>query len=159
MVSFPQAVCISLLPSAITNLSCWITEWQLLTAAQTIRHLCPVSCHFLPSAPTCARSPLTSYLLDPPVPGLLSLLTFWTHLCPVSSHFLPPGPKYNPQHPQPMFLQQCKRPSFTPIQKHRTSPSCILHSKLSVLWTEQQQLQLDWSVSLQTFEFRHIVKG
>jgi hypothetical protein len=69
---------------------------------------------------------------------------------------------YNPQHPQSMFLQQRERPSFTPTQKHTTLPFCILYSRLSVLWTEQQQqqqhVQLDWSVSLQTLELRHIVK-
>jgi hypothetical protein len=41
-----------------------------------------------------------------------------------SRHLIPLRSKYPPQHPvlkhpQPMFLPQCQRPSFTPIQNHR----------------------------------------
>jgi hypothetical protein len=40
---------------------------------------------------------------------------------PIPSYLIPPRPKYSPQHPilkhpQPTFLPQCQRPSFTPIQ-------------------------------------------
>jgi len=43
----------------------------------------------------------------------------------------PLGSKYSPQHPilkhpQPTFLPQCERPSFTPIQNYRQNCSCIL---------------------------------
>jgi len=43
---------------------------------------------------------------------------------PVSYHFLPSVSKFSPQqlvfkHLQSMFLPQCKRPSFTPIQNNR----------------------------------------
>ena len=41
-----------------------------------------------------------------------------------SCYLVPFGPKYSPQHPilkhpQPTFLSQCERPSFTPIQNKR----------------------------------------
>ena len=40
---------------------------------------------------------------------------------PVPRYLVPPRSKYSPQrlilkHPQPPFLPQCQRPSFTPIQ-------------------------------------------
>jgi hypothetical protein len=40
---------------------------------------------------------------------------------PLPSHFIPLRPKCSPQHPipkhpQPTFLPQCQRPSFTPIE-------------------------------------------
>ena len=43
---------------------------------------------------------------------------------PLPHCFFPPRPKYPPQysllkHPQPMFLPQCKWPSFTPAQKNK----------------------------------------
>ena len=40
------------------------------------------------------------------------------HAPPISFFFIlvPLRPKYSPQHPQPTFLRQCDRPSFTPIQ-------------------------------------------
>ena len=45
-------------------------------------------------------------------------------LPPLPCHLVPPKPKYSPQHPilqhpQPTFLPQCQRPSFTPIQNNR----------------------------------------
>src|SRR5215510_732722 len=41
---------------------------------------------------------------------------------PLPCHLVPLRPKYSPQHPilkhpQPTFLPQCQRPSFTPIQQ------------------------------------------
>ena len=36
---------------------------------------------------------------------------------PTRCHLVALGPKYPPQHPQSMLLQQCHRPSFTPIKK------------------------------------------
>ena len=46
-----------------------------------------------------------------------------TQLPPVPCSTVPPSPKYLPQHPvlrypQPVFLLQCGRPSFTPIQNN-----------------------------------------
>jgi hypothetical protein len=43
---------------------------------------------------------------------------------PNSRHFVPLRSKYSQQrpvlkHPQSMFIPQCRRPSFTPIQNHR----------------------------------------
>ena len=45
-------------------------------------------------------------------------------------HLVPLKPKYSPQHPilkhpQPPFLPQCERPSFTPIQNNRQNYSSI----------------------------------
>ena len=54
--------------------------------------------------------------------SLSSSLCCFLHSLVTSS--LPPRPKYSPQHPilkypQPAFLPQCERPSFTPIQNKR----------------------------------------
>jgi hypothetical protein len=43
---------------------------------------------------------------------------------PFPCYLVPPRPKYSPEHPilkhpQPTFLPQCKRPSFTPTQHNR----------------------------------------
>jgi hypothetical protein len=43
---------------------------------------------------------------------------------PLPCHLVSLKPKYPPQHPilehpQPLFLPQCQRPSFTPIQNNR----------------------------------------
>jgi len=45
-------------------------------------------------------------------------------------HIVPLRPKYSPQHPilkhpQPTFLPQCERPSFTPIQNERQNYSSV----------------------------------
>jgi hypothetical protein len=45
-------------------------------------------------------------------------------------YLVPLGPKYSPQHPnhnhpQPTFLSQCERPSFTPIQNNRKIYSSV----------------------------------
>ena len=53
--------------------------------------------------------------------------------CAVSStpwYPVPPRPKYSPQHPtlehpRPVFLPQCQRPSFAPIQNNRQNYSSI----------------------------------
>jgi len=47
-----------------------------------------------------------------------------------SRYLIPLRPKYSPQHPilkhpQPTFLTQCQRPSFTPIQNHRQNHSSV----------------------------------
>ena len=49
---------------------------------------------------------------------------------PVPRYLVPPRSKYSPQHlvlkhPQPPFLPQCQRPSFTPIQNNRQDYSTI----------------------------------
>jgi hypothetical protein len=46
------------------------------------------------------------------------------HYSTLPCYLVPFRPKYPPQHPileqpQPMFLPQCERPSFTPIQNNR----------------------------------------
>ena len=46
------------------------------------------------------------------------------HKAPLPCYLIPLRPKYSPQHPilkhpQPMFLPQCERPHFTPIQNNR----------------------------------------
>ena len=46
------------------------------------------------------------------------------YFSPFPCHLVPLMPKYSPQHPilkhpQPKFLPQCERPSFTPIQNNR----------------------------------------
>ena len=45
-------------------------------------------------------------------------------------HLVPLSPKYSPQHPilkhpQPTFLPQCERPSFTPIQNNTQNSSSV----------------------------------
>ena len=45
-------------------------------------------------------------------------------------YLVPLRPKYSPQqpilkHPQPTFLPQCQRPSFTPIQNNRQNYSSV----------------------------------
>ena len=42
-----------------------------------------------------------------------------TQSSPFPCHLVPLKPNYPPQHPQPTFLTQRERPSFTPIQKNR----------------------------------------
>ena len=47
-----------------------------------------------------------------------------------SRNLVPLRPKYSPQHrilkhPQPTFLPQCERPSFTPIQNNRQHDSSV----------------------------------
>ena len=53
---------------------------------------------------------------------------------PLPCYPVPSRPKYSPQHsilehPQPAFLHQCQRPSFTPIQNNRQnySSDCTAH--------------------------------
>ena len=58
------------------------------------------------------------------------LLVFIMQLLLVSCYFLPFRPKYPPQHPilvhpQPVFLPQCERPSFTPIQNKGKNYSLV----------------------------------
>ena len=50
---------------------------------------------------------------------------------PLPSYLVTPKPKYLPQHPilkhpQPMFLPQCERPSFTPTHNKRQNYSSVL---------------------------------
>ena len=49
---------------------------------------------------------------------------------PLPCHLVSPRPKYSPQHPilkypQPTFLPQCQRPSFTPTQNKRQNYSSV----------------------------------
>jgi hypothetical protein len=49
---------------------------------------------------------------------------------PLPCHLVSLRSKYSPQHPilehpQPMFLPQCQRPSFTPIQNNRQNYSSV----------------------------------
>ena len=49
---------------------------------------------------------------------------------PIPCYLVPFSPKYIPQHhilehPQPLFLPQCERPSFAPIQNIRQNYSCL----------------------------------
>jgi len=51
---------------------------------------------------------------------------------PLPCYLVPLWPKYSPQHsilhhPQPTFLPQCERPSFTPIQNNRQN--CSSHTQ------------------------------
>ena len=51
-------------------------------------------------------------------------------LSPLPYYLVPLRPKYSPQHPifkhpQPTFLPQCERPSFTPIQNNRQNYSSV----------------------------------
>ena len=50
------------------------------------------------------------------------------YFSPLSFRLVPPRPKYSPQHLSlehlhPVFLPQCERPSFTPIQNNRQNYS------------------------------------
>jgi len=59
---------------------------------------------------------------------IITLLIIW--FSPLSSYLVPLRPKYSPQHPilkhpQPTFLPQCQRPSFTPIQNNRQNCSSV----------------------------------
>jgi len=51
-------------------------------------------------------------------------------LPPLPCHLVPPSPKFSPQHPilkhpQPAFLHQCQRISFTPRQHNRQNYSSV----------------------------------
>ena len=84
-----------------------------------IRATCPahlILLHFITRKILCEQyrsfsSSLCSFLHSPVTPSLL-------------------GPKYSPQHPvlehpQPMFLPQCQRPSFAPIQNNKQNYSSV----------------------------------
>jgi hypothetical protein len=58
---------------------------------------------------------------------------------PLPCYLVPLRPKYSPQypilkHPQPTFLPQCQRPSFTPISETCSFKFCYVCSKSSSLW-------------------------
>src|SRR5215469_186472 len=70
---------------------------------------------------------------------------------PFPCYLVPLRPKYSPQHtilkhPQPTFLPQCQRPSFTPIQNNRQCDvysyiistldgvRCQLHGPATLTW-------------------------
>ena len=59
---------------------------------------------------------------------IIKLLIMW--FSPLPCHLVPLRPKYSPQHhifkhPQPTFLPQCERPSFTPIQNNNQNYSSV----------------------------------
>jgi hypothetical protein len=51
---------------------------------------------------------------------------------PLPCHLVPLRSKYLPQHPEPMFLPRCERPSFAPMQNNRQSYSNSGHEVLTV---------------------------
>ena len=89
----------------------------------------------------CIRLSTPSYVLHaPPIP----FLSIWspehylvsTDLAPhyvifsIHCYLVPLRPRYSPKqptltHPQPTFLPQCERPSFTPIQNNRQNYSSV----------------------------------
>jgi len=92
----------------------------------------PESCMHLSSPSTCYMSPPpdSSWFGHPHnicwAVQITKLLITQSHS--VSCYFVPLRPKYLPQHPvlsytYPVFLPQCDRPSFTPIQNIHT---CLL---------------------------------
>jgi hypothetical protein len=59
---------------------------------------------------------------------IIQLLIVW--FSPLPCYLVLPRPKYSPQypiltHPQPAFLPQCQRLSFTPIQHNRQNYSSV----------------------------------
>ena len=91
----------------------------------------PKPCIHLSSHPIRATSPAHHILLDLITRTLLgeeyrSLSFSLRSFLHSPRYIVPLGPKYSPQHPilkhpQPTFLPQCQRPSFTPIQNNRSS--------------------------------------
>ena len=66
-------------------------------------------------------------------------------LPPLPCYLVPPRPKYSPQHPilkhpQPTFLPQCQRPSFTPIKNDRQNYSSSLNFWIANWKTEDSAL-------------------
>ena len=71
-------------------------------------------------------------------------------------YFILLGPKYLPQHPilqhpQPMFLPQCKRPSFTPIKKAKLE-LCVFQSKYVYCETTFVEIQFDAVSSVRRYQ-------
>ena len=81
-------------------------------------HFCsPYTCHIRGPSPPPFHHPNNTLHLVQIMKFLI--MQFFPFLC----YFLPLRPKYPPQHPildhsQPMFLPQCDRPSFPPIQNN-----------------------------------------
>jgi hypothetical protein len=69
-----------------------------------------------------------------------------SHLAPVSS-----SSALNLEHPQPMFLPQCERPSFTPIQNNRQNYSSVC--SVSVFRQEPERLNILKSLENALTEF------
>ena len=69
------------------------------------------------------------------------------YFSPLSCYPVPLRPKYSPQHsvlkdPQPMFLPECQRPSFTPIKKQyniRIYNSVVNHRSTRIITCELLQ--------------------
>ena len=69
----------------------------------------------------------------------MQLSPFPCHLIPLRSKYFPQHPIL--KHPQPVFLPQCQRPGFTPIQNHGQNYSSIYLSLLLHILGKNPTLQ------------------
>jgi hypothetical protein len=121
------------------SLSLWLSH-QNPISNQLRPHACYMYCPSLPPWLELYLTKSTSYVA--PVYAVFSNLPS-LHLSSV---------KYSPQHPvrkhpQSMFLPQCQRPSYTPMQNHRQNYS-FLYSNFYIFRQQMRgQKVLDWMVA------------
>ena len=79
---------------------------------------------------------------------IIKLLIMW--FSPLPCHIIPLRPKYSPQHlvlkhPQPTFLPQCERPSFSPIHNNGQNYSSVyVNLCVFVKPTGRQKILPEW---------------
>jgi len=107
----------------------WSPQWP---PSLWLPHQHPVHTSILPHTRHIPCPPHSSRFYHPHNIGwavqIIQLLVM--QLSPFPCHLIPLRSKYSPQHPilkhpQPVFLPQCQRPGFTPIQNHRQNYSSI----------------------------------
>ena len=111
----------------------------------------PKSCIHLSSPPYALHVPLISFFSNSSpekyLVGNTIIKLLIMYFSPLPCYLVPLRPKYSPQHPilkhpQPKFLPQCERPSFTPIQNNRQNYTSITLQPLLYLTTTVCHFQL-----------------
>jgi len=146
ITAFPSACQLPLSwPTSIQSMPPHPTSWRPILILSSHLHLClpsglfpsgfPTKFLYTPlHSPICATCPTHPVLLDfitrtifgEECRSLSYSLCSFLH----SRYFVLLRPKYFPhhrilKHPQPTFLPQCERPSFTPIQNNRQNYSSV----------------------------------